>query len=129
MRQSIVFATEKVLREAQEWMSHAVLVVSPSGGYSASTQDVLYALAQQLRVPTYNMDVTRHQPDTFLVRFTLPAQRDRALLARSFNIGGTNFDITRGCPDLNSSNSPFWYHTKVTIEGLPIHLWKESVHQ
>lgn len=48
-------------------------------------------LTQQLRIPPYDVDVSRHQPEDFLVWFRHAPQRDRAVLARFFNIAGVAF--------------------------------------
>ncbi|GJM98143.1 hypothetical protein PR202_ga15124 [Eleusine coracana subsp. coracana] len=87
---------------------------------------VKHAMAQQLRVPSHTISVTRHQPEDFLVKFDLAPHRDRAVLVRYFNIAGTAFELRPWQLDNHTAPHTYWYHTKISIEGLPMHAWTGS---
>lgn len=126
MTRALVFDTDEILAEAQDWMAHAVFVVAPEGAFPATTLEVTHALSQQLRLPPHNIKVSQHRPEDFLVKFDFAPQRDRAVAARFFNIAGSAYEVRSWRPDAHTMPHTFWYHIKLSIEGLPLHAWKDS---
>ncbi|KAF8705744.1 hypothetical protein HU200_030946 [Digitaria exilis] len=90
---TMVVASDSITRESNRLSSHAVLITAEQGGYRPSVTEVVYGLSQQLRLPRYNIKVSRHRPEDFLADFDFAPQCDRAVAAGQIVIGGTTLSI------------------------------------
>ena len=73
---------------AARWAEHAVLIFADPNRYRPSVLEVVHGLSQQLRVPRYNIRISRHRPEDFLAEFDFAPQQNRAIGAGQIMIEG-----------------------------------------
>ncbi|KAF8755806.1 hypothetical protein HU200_011278 [Digitaria exilis] len=120
---TMVVASDSITRESNRLSSHAVLITAEQGGYRPSVTEVVYGLSQQLRLPRYNIKVSRHRPEDFLADFDFAPQCDRAVAAGQIVIGSTTLSIVPWRPTSNGPPRTWWFNAKVSIESMPLELW------
>ncbi|KAF8710066.1 hypothetical protein HU200_029794 [Digitaria exilis] len=120
---TMVVASDSIARKSNRLSSHAVLITAEQGGYRPSVIEVVYGLSQQLRLPRYNIKVSRHRPEDFLADFDFAPQCDRAVAAGQIVIGGTTLSIVPWRPTSNGPPRTWWFNAKVSIESMPLELW------
>ncbi|KAF8648719.1 hypothetical protein HU200_064773 [Digitaria exilis] len=120
---TMVVASDSITRESNRLFSHAVLITIEQGGYRSSVIEVVYGLSQQLRLPRYNIKVSRHRPEDFLADFDFTPQCDRAVAAGQIVIGGTTLSIVPWRPTSKGPPRTWWFNAKVSIESMPLELW------
>ncbi|KAF8700339.1 hypothetical protein HU200_034271 [Digitaria exilis] len=120
---SVVVASDSIVRESNRLCSHAVVITTGSEGYRPSVLEVAYGLSQQLRIPRYNIKVSRHRPEDFLAVFDFAPQCDRAVAAGQIVVGGTALTIEPWRPTSHGTPRTWWFSTKVSIESMPLELW------
>jgi hypothetical protein len=98
----------------------------PEEGYRPTTLEVAYALSGQLRVPRFDVCVTRRDCNTFLAEFKLAMERDRAVGRGFINIGGSCLPIRPWRSAGGAAETVWWYHAKVTLEKIPMEAWNED---
>lgn len=77
-------------------------------------------------MPRHNGSVTRHDPECFLVEFTLPSEKDRALCKGFIETGGSSFPICPWRPVGGGTEHTWWYHVKVSMENVPMEAWNDD---
>ncbi|RLN09613.1 PHD finger protein [Panicum miliaceum] len=123
---TVVVATPDITRETDRLLAHAVVLTMPPDGYQPCAAEVAHALSQQLRVPRWNIKVSKHLPENFLADFNLAPQRDRAVRKGYIEIGGTILNIQPWAAAVQAATQPWWFHVRLTIERLPTELWSEA---
>lgn len=93
---SAIVATEAMAREAGRLLAHAVEVDMPEDGYRPTTLEVSYALSGQLRVPRFDIRVSRRDSDTFLAEFKMAPGRDRLWVEDTSTSAAPAFPSGRG---------------------------------
>jgi hypothetical protein len=92
-----------------------------------TTGEVSLALSSRLRIPRYEVRVTRHHPKDFLVLFDFPPQRDMVVRAGVVRVRRVDFDILPWMEFERGWESTWWYHVRVAIENLLIHAWNAQM--
>ncbi|TVU04910.1 hypothetical protein EJB05_48054, partial [Eragrostis curvula] len=115
-----------VMTAELEKLRHQAIVLSIRGhGYQPQVEDVARALHGQLRIPVFNIRVTRHQPQDFFAFFDHPNQRDLAVRRGYIEVAGTRLDIEPWRYVVENPHT-WWYRVKIVIEHLPLHAWNED---
>jgi hypothetical protein len=91
--QVAVVATGAMAAAFQRLRRTAVLLSSHDVTSRERAADVAYELHWQLLVPHWNIVVSPHRPENFLVRFDYPEQRDSALRAGAVHVVASTFII------------------------------------
>jgi hypothetical protein len=89
-------------------------------------ETIAYELHRQFRLPHWNILVSRHQPENFLVRFDYPDQCDAIIHAGSIAMGSAVFQIHLWHLESYTRPADWFYHVRNCIELLPIHAWSAN---
>jgi hypothetical protein len=91
----VIIADGTMAHEITKYRTHAVLLVARSDirylGFTIG--EVSLALSSRLRIPRYEVRVTRHRPEDFLVLFDFPPQRDMVVRAGVVHVCRVDSDI------------------------------------
>jgi hypothetical protein len=123
-------ATGAMAANFQRLRRKAVLLSSHDVTTRERAADVAYELHRQLLIPHWNIAVSPHRPENFLVLFDYPEQRDSTLRAGAVHVGASTFIIQPW--HLEGVNRPasWFFHVKICIERMPLHAWSaEDVKQ
>ncbi|TVT97472.1 hypothetical protein EJB05_57294, partial [Eragrostis curvula] len=117
--------------ELQKLRHQTIVVTARDNRYRANSEQMQFALNQQLRIPLHNITVSRHKSQRFLARFDYPEQRDIALRAGSVEIGGTKYKLEPWREeDCYNRPAGWYYRALIYIENLPLYAWSaEGVKQ
>lgn len=83
---------------------------------------VLQALARRFNVNPYNLQVSRHQPEDFLVQFTLREDFDKTAGVDHFTSGGRRFHLRRWTAEHRVERETKRFHIKLYLDaqGSPV---------
>jgi hypothetical protein len=85
---------------------------------------------RQLCLPHWNISVSPHKPENFLVRFDYPEQRDAAIHAGSLTVGSSIFLIPPWRLETYTRPDDWLYHVRICVERLLLHAWSaEGIQQ
>lgn len=87
---------------------------------------VVQAFRRSFGVDPDNIQVSRHQPEDFLVQFTLREDFNAVADTRVFTSGGQEFRLRRWTPDHCGERDTKRYHVKLCLEGVPMRLWNDE---
>ncbi|XP_045091027.1 uncharacterized protein [Aegilops tauschii subsp. strangulata] len=73
--------------------------------------------------PPFQLRVTSHQPEAFLVHFDLPAHRDDAVRRGSIKVDVFKFFIRAWHEDDHAAIMSLPLHVRIVVEGLPMQFW------
>jgi hypothetical protein len=82
----IVVANGVMIVELQKLCQKAVFLCAMGNVMIHRPEEVAYALHRQLCIPYWNISISAHKPESFLVCFDYLDQRDAAVLAASVQI-------------------------------------------
>ncbi|KAK3132053.1 hypothetical protein QOZ80_6AG0515120 [Eleusine coracana subsp. coracana] len=119
-----VVAGGAMTAEYKKLRAKAVVITSMAGSYKPTLLEMTYAISDQLRLPRWNITVSRYRPEGFFVKFDHPTQRDTAIIVGRVNVGGSTFRIEPWQFVTRPSN--WFYHVKIFVENLPMHAWPEE---
>ncbi|CAN6194473.1 unnamed protein product [Urochloa humidicola] len=98
-----------------------LLAVQIDGHARFETEEVQRVAVQQLRVPVYEMGVSRLSDTAFLLRFDSREQKNNAKRLGFINIGHTKLSLLQWSRRISGSFSRFMYRARICIEGIPPH--------
>src|SRR4051812_26404578 len=73
---SVIASTPEMERQVFLLQQHAVVVTALSKLYAASPLSIGRAIEREFQIPTHLLRVTSHDPEDFLIHFTMPAHKD-----------------------------------------------------
>ncbi|CAN6275443.1 unnamed protein product [Urochloa humidicola] len=117
-----VARSEAIRGVESELETFSLLAVQIDARVRLDAQMVRQAAVKQLRVPVYEVGVSRLSTAAFLIRFGTQQQRDAAYRCKELHIGHTKLHIMAWKRQFSSKGmSKFFYHARVCIEGVPFH--------
>ncbi|CAN6324625.1 unnamed protein product [Urochloa humidicola] len=117
-----VARSEAIRGVESELETFSLMAVQIDARVRLDAQMVRQAAVKQLRVPVYEVGVSRLSTAAFLIRFGTQQQRDAAYRCKELHIGHTKLHIMAWKRQFSSKGmSKFFYHARVCIEGVPFH--------
>ncbi|CAL4919180.1 unnamed protein product [Urochloa decumbens] len=116
-------ARSDAIREAERDLeAFAIVAVQVNARARLETTQVRQEAVRQLRIPFYELGVSRLSAATFLLRFDNQQQRDIAQRCRELQVGHTKLHLMQWKRQVSSKAlSKFNYQARLCIEGVPAH--------
>lgn len=121
----MVISSATMANEVTKHRSRAVLLVARTDVrfIHITSDEVVQAFHARIRVPRYEMRVSHHRPENFLVLFDYAPQWDMAIQVGVLRVCGIDFNILPWTETQHAREITWWYRVRVAIENLPMHAW------
>ena len=119
----VVVASPVLEREEFVLRQHAVTLSAVDGIHATNPMAVGKAIEELIGTPPFQLRVTSHLPEAFLVHFDLPAHRDDAARRGSIKVDGFKFFICAWHENDHAAIMSLPLHVRIVVEGLPMQFW------
>ncbi|CAO2039753.1 unnamed protein product [Urochloa humidicola] len=114
-------------RELRDWEGNALVTWAMNVPPSTTARNLEDAIIDDFRLRQGDVDVTRHRPEAFLIRFQHRRHCEEVSARGKFNFRGADVCVRPWRGLTGALAAPLFYRVRIVLDGVPRHAWLPDI--